>query len=64
MIFATDYPQNFNNSDPKQGRSVDGVANISMTFARLPLDEKVKEEMLGITAARLLKIERNGIVGW
>ena len=25
MIFATDYPQNFNNSDPKQGQSVDGV---------------------------------------
>ena len=25
MIFATDYPQNFNNSDPKQGQSIDGV---------------------------------------
>src|SRR5262245_15103713 len=25
MIFATDYPQNFNNSDPRQGKSIDGV---------------------------------------
>ena len=25
MVFATDYPQNFNNSDPKAGKSVDGV---------------------------------------
>ena len=28
-----------------------------MKFARLPLDEKVKEDMLGETAARLFKIE-------
>ena len=26
LVFATDYPQNFNNSDPKQGKSVDGVS--------------------------------------
>ena len=31
-----------------------------MRFARLPLDEKVKEDMLGGTAARLLKIGAHG----
>lgn len=25
MIFATDYPQNFNNSDPRNGKNVDGI---------------------------------------
>lgn len=56
MVFATDYPQNFNNSDPKQGRSVDGVSDYIDDIRRLPLDETVKAGMLGGTAARLLKI--------
>ena len=56
MIFATDYPQNFNNSDPKQGRSIDGVRDYIDEVRGLALDEKVKEDMLGATAARLLKI--------
>ena len=25
MVFATDYPQNFNNNDPKVGKNVDGI---------------------------------------
>jgi predicted TIM-barrel fold metal-dependent hydrolase len=25
MVFATDYPQNFNHSDPKQGKNIDGA---------------------------------------
>jgi predicted TIM-barrel fold metal-dependent hydrolase len=56
MVFATDYPQNFNNSDPKQGRSVDGVGEYIDDIRRLPLDERVKEGMLGGNAARLPKI--------
>jgi predicted TIM-barrel fold metal-dependent hydrolase len=56
MVFATDYPQNFNNSDPKQGRSVDGVGEYIDDIRRLPLGERVKEDMLGGNAARLLKI--------
>jgi predicted TIM-barrel fold metal-dependent hydrolase len=56
MVFATDYPQNFNNSDPKQGRSVDGVGEYIDDIRRLPLDATVKEGMLGGTAAKLLKI--------
>jgi predicted TIM-barrel fold metal-dependent hydrolase len=56
MVFATDYPQNFNNSDPKQGRSIDGVGEYIDDILALPLDQKAKDDMLGGTAARLLKI--------
>ncbi len=56
MLFATDYPQNFNSSDPKQGKSIDGVAEYINEIRGLPLDEKAKESMLGGTAAKLLKI--------
>ena len=56
MIFATDYPQNFNNSDPKQGQSVDGVKLYIREIEQLPLAETVKRAMLGGTAATLLKI--------
>jgi predicted TIM-barrel fold metal-dependent hydrolase len=56
MIFATDYPQNFNNSDPKQGQSIDGVKLYIQEIEQLPLAETVKQAMLGGTAATLLKI--------
>lgn len=58
LIFATDYPQNFNNTDPTQGRSVEGIGEYIEDIRRLPLAERLKEEMLGGTAARLLKIAR------
>jgi predicted TIM-barrel fold metal-dependent hydrolase len=57
LVFATDYPQNFNNSDPKQGKSVDGVSEYLDEIRALPLDAKVKDAMLGRTAARLLNIQ-------
>ena len=56
MVFATDYPQNFNNSDPKQGKSIDGVNEYIDEICRLPLASQVKEDMLGETAAKLLKL--------
>jgi aminocarboxymuconate-semialdehyde decarboxylase len=56
MVFATDYPQNFNQSDPKQGKSVDGIREYIDEIRNLPLDPKVRDDMLGGTAARLLKI--------
>jgi predicted TIM-barrel fold metal-dependent hydrolase len=56
MVFATDYPQNFNNNDPKQGKSIDGVREYIDEIRNLPLDTKIKDAMLGGTAARLLKI--------
>jgi predicted TIM-barrel fold metal-dependent hydrolase len=56
MVFATDYPQNFNNSDPKQGKNVDGVREYIEEIRSLPVDARIKEDMLGGTAAKLLGI--------
>jgi predicted TIM-barrel fold metal-dependent hydrolase len=56
LVFATDYPQNFNSSDPRQGRSIDGVREYIDEINRLPLDSHLKDGMLGATAARLLKL--------
>jgi predicted TIM-barrel fold metal-dependent hydrolase len=57
MVFATDYPQNFNNDDPKTGKNVDGIREYIAEIQTLPLDARVRNDMLGGTAARLLKIE-------
>ena len=57
LVFATDYPQNFNNHDPSRGKNVDGVSEYIEEIRRLPLAGAVKEAMLGQTAAGLLKIE-------
>ena len=56
MVFATDYPQNFNNSDPKAGKNVDGIGEYIEAIRKLPLDAKVIDGMLGGTAARLLNL--------
>lgn len=58
LIFATDYPQNFNSSDPRQGKSVDGIKEYIDEIRHLPLDERIKAGMLGGTAASLLKLGR------
>ena len=62
MVFATDYPQNFNNDDPKIGKNVNGIREYIAEIKNLPLDADVKNDMLGGTAARLLKL--NGIGDW
>jgi hypothetical protein len=56
MVFATDYPQNFNNSDPTMGKSVDGIGEYIENIRKLPLDAKVIDGMLAGTAARLLNL--------
>ena len=56
LVFATDYPQNFNNSDPRQGKNIDGVKDYIDEIYRLPLGARIKDDMLGGTAARLLAI--------
>ena len=56
MLFATDYPQNFNNDDPKIGKNADGIREYIETIRALPLAAEVKNDMLGGTAARLLKL--------
>lgn len=56
MVFATDYPQNFNNDNPKIGKNVDGIREYIQEIQNLPLDSELKKDMLGGTAGRLLKI--------
>lgn len=56
MVFATDYPQNFNSADPKTGKNVDGIREYIGAIRNLPVSESAKEQMLGGTAARLLKL--------
>ena len=56
MVFATDYPQNFNNDDPKVGKNVDGIREYIAEIQSLKLDTRIKNDMLGGTAARLLKL--------
>jgi len=56
LIFATDYPQNFNNSDPKQGKSIAGVNEYIDLIRRLPLAANSIEDMLGGSAGRLLNL--------
>jgi len=55
-VFATDYPQNFNNDDPAMGKNTGGIREYIDEIKNLPLDAKLKDNMLGGTAARLLKI--------
>ncbi len=56
LVFATDYPQNFNNDDPKQGKNVDGIKEYIGEIRALALDKSLIDAMLGGTAAKLLKI--------
>jgi len=56
MVFATDYPQNFNSSEPRQGKSIEGVRDYIDEIRALPLDSTIKDGMLGATAAALLKL--------
>jgi predicted TIM-barrel fold metal-dependent hydrolase len=56
MVFGTDYPQNFNNSDPKTGKNVTGIGEYIEIIRKLPLDATVIDGMLGGTAARLLRL--------
>jgi predicted TIM-barrel fold metal-dependent hydrolase len=56
LVFATDYPQNFNNSDPNQGKDADGITEYIETIRALPLAQESKEGMLGGTAAKLLRL--------
>ena len=55
-LFATDYPQNFNNTDPKMGKNADGIGEYIETIRKLPLDTKIIDGMLAGTAARLLNL--------
>ena len=56
LIFASDYPQDFTGVNTDTGKGMEALKNYIEAIRRLPLDEKSKEDVLGGTAARLLKL--------
>jgi len=56
LVFASDYPQDFTGVNTDTGRGMDELKNYIEAIRRLPLNEQSKEDVLGGTAARLLKL--------
>lgn len=56
LVFATDYPQDFTGACTDTGKGMAGIRDYIAAVRRLDLKEKIKEDILGGTAARLLKL--------
>lgn len=56
LVFASDYPQDFTGVNTDTGKGMDELKNYIEAIRRLPLDDKSREDILGGTAARLLKL--------
>jgi predicted TIM-barrel fold metal-dependent hydrolase len=56
LVFASDYPQDFTGVNTDTGRGMDELKNYIEAIRRLPLDEQSKADILGGTAAQLLKL--------
>jgi predicted TIM-barrel fold metal-dependent hydrolase len=56
LLFASDYPQDFTGVNTDTGRGMDELKNYIEAIRKLPLDEQIKQDILGGTAARLLKL--------
>ena len=55
-MFATDYPQNFTGVSTGTGKGNQAIREYIEAVRSLELEEQVKEDILGGTAARLLKL--------
>ena len=58
LVFATDYPQNFTGVSTQGGKGNEAIREYIEAVRSLELEEQVKEDILGGTAARLLKLDR------
>ena len=58
LVFATDYPQNFTGVSTQGGKGNEAIRKYIEAVRSLELEEQVKEDILGGTAARLLKLDR------
>jgi len=58
LVFATDYPQNFTGVSTQGGKGNEAIREYIEAVKNLDLAEQVKEDILGGTAARLLKLDR------
>jgi predicted TIM-barrel fold metal-dependent hydrolase len=56
LVFASDYPQDFTGVNTDTGKGMSELRNYVEAVRQLPIGEKSREDMLGGTAARLLKI--------
>lgn len=57
LIFATDYPQDFTGVSTDTGRGMTALRDYIAAVKNLDLDEKIKNGILGQTAAKLLGLE-------
>lgn len=57
LIFATDYPQDFTGVNTDTGKGMREIRNYIGAVRALPLDDSRKQQILGGTAAELLKLE-------
>ena len=62
LVFATDYPQDFTGVNTDTGKGMQEIRNYIAAVRRLPLDDRNKEQILGGTAAELLKLSPDGTV--
>jgi len=56
LVFASDYPQDFTGVNTDTGKGMTELRNYIETIRKLPLGTQSKEDILGGTAARLLKL--------
>lgn len=56
LVFATDYPQNFAGASTNTGKGNEAIRDYIAAVRELDLPEQMKEDILGGTAARLLKL--------
>jgi aminocarboxymuconate-semialdehyde decarboxylase len=56
LVFASDYPQDFTGVNTDTGKGMTELRNYIETIRKLPLSEQSKADILGGTAARLLKL--------
>ena len=57
LVFASDYPQDFTGVNTDTGKGMTELRNYVEAVRKLPLSAKSREDMLGGTAARLLKMK-------
>jgi len=56
LVFATDYPQDFTGVNTDTGKGMREIRNYIAAVRHLPLEDRSKEQILGGTAAELLRL--------
>ncbi len=56
LVFATDYPQDFTGASTATGKGMAAIRDYIAAVKSLELGDKIKQDILGGTAARLLKL--------